>query len=85
MDCTPRLAQLCFSLAVLSADLTRQLDSLSRRLGCPPPSDDCLVLSDAPYNIVDRKKEKEHRKKQWKVTLKEHIDLPIEYDTLDEI
>ena len=85
MDCSPRIAQLCFSLAVLSGDLTRQLDALTKRLGCPvdTPSDDCLILSAAPHNIVDRKKDKQRHQKQWKITLKEKIEESIEYERLD--
>ena len=79
MDCTPRLAQLCFSLAVLSADLTRQVDALTNRLGCP--TDECLTP--ATHNIVDKKKEKQRHLKKWSVTLKEKIDDAIEFEELD--
>ena len=75
---TPILRQLCFRLAVLASDLSLQLDQLTRRLGVVEPPDDCLVLSAALHNVVDRKKEKEHHKKKWKIELKELLDTEID-------
>ncbi len=75
---TPKLRQLCFRLAVLASDLSLQLDQLTRRLGVVEPPDDCLVLSAALHNVVDRKKEKERHKKKWKIELKELLDTEID-------
>lgn len=79
---TPKLQMLLFRLAVLSSDLNENLTRLARHFH---QTDETIVLSSAPYNIVDRKKEKERHKKAWKVELKEKIDSAIEYESLDEI
>jgi hypothetical protein len=73
---TPRIQELCFRLAVLSSDLALQLGQLTRRLGVQ--TDECLVLSAALHNVVDRKKEKERHKKRWKIELKELLDTEID-------
>lgn len=80
MECTPRLAQLCFSLAVLSSDLTRQIDTLTKRVGCD--TKECLVLLPARQNIVDRKKDKEHHRAKWKVQMREIISDAVEFEEL---
>lgn len=77
---TPKIAQHCFRLAVLTADLNKQIDKLQQRLHLET---DIIVLNAAIENIVCRKKEKEHRKKQWKVELKDILETGIEYETLD--
>jgi hypothetical protein len=45
-------------------------------------TDECFVLNSSEENVVDRKRDKEKLKKQWKVTLKEILDTGIEYETL---
>lgn len=77
---TPKIQMLLFRLAVLSNDLNTNLQKLHGHFRQTP--DDTIVLNPAVENIVDRKKEKEHRKKEWRVTLKETIDTAIEYDEL---
>lgn len=79
MDCTPRIAELCFRLAVLSSDLDVQLASLAKNLHV----EDLLVLRSAPENIVDRKKEKLRHKKRWKIQLKDVLDSAIEFESLE--
>lgn len=80
---TPKLQMLLFRLAVLSSDLNENLKRLARHFH--QTDDETIVLSSAPYNIVDRKKEKERHKKAWKVELKDKIDSVIEYESLDQI
>jgi len=75
---TPRLAQLCFRLAIDLADIHHQIESITKRLGVD--TEDCLVLNKAKDNIIDRKKEKEHHKKSWKVEIKEILHNSIQYD-----
>lgn len=77
---TPKIHQLCFRLTVLSSELTTNLQKLTRRLGYQ--TDECFVLNSSEENVVDRKRDKEKLKKQWKVTLKEILDTGIEYETL---
>ena len=81
MDVTPKVAQLCFRLAVLSADLQKQLDALNKRIGFDEAQ--CIVLDPALQNIVDKKKDKERHLKRWKVQLKDIIDSSIEFERLD--
>jgi hypothetical protein len=76
---TPKIAQHCFRLAVLAADLNKQIGKLQQRLHL---NQEIIVLNAAIENIVDKKKEKENRKKEWKVTLKEIIDTGLEYEEL---
>ena len=76
---TPKIAQHCFRLAVLAADLNKQIEKLQRRLHLET---DIIVLNAAIENIVDKKKEKENRKKRYKVELKDMIDTGLEYEEL---
>ena len=77
---TPTLQMLLFRLAILSSDLDRNLQKLYGHF--QQTSDETIVLNPAIENIVDRKKEKEHRKKSWKVEMKDIIGTAIEYETL---
>lgn len=79
MDCTPRVADLCFRLAVLTSDLNTQLASLAKHLH----AEDILVLRNASENIVDRKKDKERHKKRWKIQLKELLNSEIEFESIE--
>jgi hypothetical protein len=78
---TPRLAQLAFRLAIELSDLQRKTEKLMRHLHID--TEECLVLDKALHNIVDKKKEKERHKKRWRVTIKETIETPIEYESLE--
>jgi hypothetical protein len=80
---TPRLAQLAFRLAVELSELQRQTEKLMHHLHID--TEECLVLQKALHNVVDRKKEKENHKKRWRVAIKEIIETPIDYESLDEI
>lgn len=77
---TPKLQMLLFRLAVLSSNLDKNLQKLYGHFH--QTSDETIVLHPAIENIVDRKKEKEHRKKSWRVELKDIIGTAIEYETL---
>ena len=83
MDVSPRIAQLCFRLAVLTADLNKQLDALNKRIGFN--QEECIVLDPALQNVVNKKKVKQRHLKSWKVTLREIIDTPIEAEDVHEI
>lgn len=76
---TPKISLLLHRCLDLHNELTKSMNRLVRQLD----KEDCLILQPAVHNIVDRKKEKERHKKQWKVTLKEIIDTGIDYDTLE--
>jgi hypothetical protein len=78
---TPRLAQLAFRLTIELSDLQRKTEKLMRHLHID--TEECLVLDKALHNIVDKKKEKERHKKRWRVTIKETIETPIEYESLE--
>ena len=92
MDCTPRIALLATRLQELSTDLSKNLDSLSKKLGISlqpitnQVDEDILILEAAVHNIVDRNKEKKALKKRLKVEVKEIQTYPIdpsEYSVLD--
>lgn len=72
---TPRLAQLCFRLALQASELQKHVDTLNKKLGVDK---DVLVLTPSFENIQDRKKEKERHKKLWKVQLKDIIDSSVD-------
>ena len=78
---TPAVASLLVSLIDLCAQLTTDVDRLTKRLNQP---DTCLNLSAAPWNIVDRKKDKERLRRRWKVTLGEVLSEEIESEPLEE-
>lgn len=80
MDATPRILDLCLTLSTLSSTLTRQVDTLTRRVGVPL---DCLVLSPALENLVDRQKDKAALLAQWRVLLLEPLETPIEAELLE--
>ena len=67
MDVTPKMALLCTHLTDLVSTLTSQLDTLRSKLG----AEDILVLEPAVQNIVDRKKDKEALRRQWKLQIHE--------------
>ena len=75
---TPRLASLCFQLIVLSSDLDRQLNNLTKKLGID--KDQTIILLPALHNIVDRAKEKRRRKKEWKIEIRDIIKDAVIYD-----
>ena len=78
---TPRVALLLQRVRDLSVQLSDDLDRLSRRL---KTSDECLVLKDAPWNIVDRQADKRLRRQGWTVTLGELVSEEIESEPLTE-
>ena len=75
---TPRLASLCFQLIVLSSDLDRQLNNLTKKLGID--KDQTIILLPAIHNITDRAKEKRRRKKEWKIEIRDIIKEAVIYD-----
>lgn len=82
LDVTPRLSLHLTRLQELQNDLTRNMNSLVKRLDKSNYTDDCLVLIHAVHNIVDRQKEKERHRKKWKIELKDSISSAIEFETL---
>ena len=87
---SPKIEQLLFKLNSLNLDLTRNMMRLTKRLAHleteseTESQDECLVLSEAHYNIVDRKRQKREHLASWKINiiLNEKIDAPIEYERL---
>lgn len=75
---TPTLQILLFRLSELENELSTNLVKLNRHF--EQTDDQAIVLQSAVHNIVDKKKEKEHRKKSWKMEVKEIIQTPIQYD-----
>ena len=73
---TPKVQDLCFRLTLLVSDLEKDLSRLRAKLGVVP--EEVIVLNNDPWNIVDRKKEKERHRKRWKVTLREILTTGIE-------
>ena len=72
---TPKVQDLCFRLTLLVSDLEADVKRLQAKLGV---SEEVFVLNNDPWNIVDRKKEKERHRKRWKVTLREILTTGIE-------
>ena len=72
---TPKVQDLCFRLTLLVSDLEADVKRLQAKLGV---SEEVIVLNNDPWNIVDRKKEKERHRKRWKVTLREILTTGIE-------
>ena len=66
-------------LVDLSNDLSTQLNSLVRHINQP---DTVLTLHPAPYNIVDKRKDKIRHRKSWKLELKEILDEAIDAEPL---
>lgn len=79
---TPKVALLLNRLQELNLEVVKHMNQLTKRLS--HMEEDTIVLQPAKENIVDRKKEKQRHKKQWKVEVKDILDTPIEFDTLSE-
>lgn len=80
---TPKIALLLSRLQTLNLEVSKNINKIVARLD--HLNQETITLTPAKHNIVDRIKEKEHRKKQWKVSVKEIIETPIHYDVLDEV
>ena len=65
---TPKIEALLNRLQVLNNELAKNMIVLANQLH-HLEEEEVIVLSYAKHNIVDRKKDKERLKKQWKVTL----------------
>lgn len=78
---TPAVTSLLVSLIDLCAELTGDIDRLTKRLNQP---DTCLKLSTARYNIVDREEDRKRLRRRWKVTLGELVSEEIESELLTE-
>ena len=78
MDLDPFLTKCTRHLS----DLTAAIQRLQTHL----KPDDCLFLRSATENIVDRQKDKQRFKRQWKVVLYTKIPIatPIQYDEILE-
>jgi len=75
---TPKITYLTSRIGILMTDLQSQTATLLKKLG--HKEEDVIILSTATHNIVDRKKEKEHHKKKWKVELKDIVKNSVEWD-----
>lgn len=78
MDVTPTVAQLCFRLAVLSADLQKQVKSLNKRVGFDESLCECIVEPKEK-----KKKEKQGHLKKKQMEFNEIIESAIEFELLD--
>lgn len=86
MDCTPRIAFLANRLQELSAELNKNLDTLSKKLGISDSSNEepVIILDKALHNIQDRQKDKEALKQRLKIEVQEILIEPIEYSELSD-
>lgn len=74
---SPRLAQLAFRLAIELSDLQHQTEKLMRHLHVNV--EDCLVLQPPKK----KSKTKDHKKKHYRLSIKETLETPIEYESLE--
>ena len=82
MDCTPRVAELCFRLSILSSEVKEQLDKLNKRIGFNPETN---LLQEPLLQSKKPLKKKHNKSKPWKIELKEIITTPIDAELLDEV
>ena len=79
MDCTPRVAELCFRLSILSSEVKEQLEKLNKRIGFNPETN---LLEEPLLQSKKPKKKKHNKSKPWKVELNEIISTPIDAEQL---
>lgn len=74
---TPRILELSLRLVGLMSDLQRDIDRLHKRLGVKVPDDYDFHLNAGREHIVDRRKEKQKLRRQWRVALHEILRSDI--------